>query len=100
MKVQQGTLASLAPTQLFDTIIYIDVLEHIEDDKAELRAALLHLNVLAGKSSCSVLRKHFSILNSTARLATIAVTRGGRFAHAVPKARACSKFTPWIPSGS
>jgi SAM-dependent methyltransferase len=37
-----GTLASL-PAQQFDTIIYIDVLEHIENDRAELNQAALRL---------------------------------------------------------
>jgi SAM-dependent methyltransferase len=34
-----GTLASLDPSEMFDTIVYIDVLEHIEGDAAELRLA-------------------------------------------------------------
>jgi SAM-dependent methyltransferase len=34
-----GTLQSLDTQQQFDTIIYIDVLEHIENDKDELAAA-------------------------------------------------------------
>jgi SAM-dependent methyltransferase len=34
-----GTLSSLDAAESFDTIIYIDVLEHIEDDAAELVAA-------------------------------------------------------------
>lgn len=33
-----GTIGAIG-TRLFDTIIYIDVLEHIEDDRAELNAA-------------------------------------------------------------
>src|SRR5579872_4366058 len=37
-----GTLQSL-PGQQFDTIIYIDVLEHIENDRDELLAAGTHL---------------------------------------------------------
>jgi SAM-dependent methyltransferase len=37
-----GTLESL-PGQLFDTIIYIDVLEHIEHDAEELKNAAAHL---------------------------------------------------------
>lgn len=50
--VQTGTLADVTDRQ-FDTVLYIDVLEHIEDDKGELaRAAELlspdgHLVVLA-----------------------------------------------------
>lgn len=34
-----GTLSDLAPSDRFDTIIYIDVLEHIEHDREELQAA-------------------------------------------------------------
>jgi len=35
-----GTLSSLDPEETFDTLLYIDVLEHIEDDAAEMvRAA-------------------------------------------------------------
>jgi 2-polyprenyl-3-methyl-5-hydroxy-6-metoxy-1,4-benzoquinol methylase len=34
-----GTLSSLDPNETFDTIIYIDVLEHIENDAAELAMA-------------------------------------------------------------
>ena len=37
-----GTLESLADQQ-FDTIIYIDVLEHIDDDREELNQAACHL---------------------------------------------------------
>ncbi|MGD0482232.1 MAG: class I SAM-dependent methyltransferase, partial [Terracidiphilus sp.] len=37
-----GTLQSLAGQQ-FDTIIYIDVLEHVENDKEELNRAAEHL---------------------------------------------------------
>jgi SAM-dependent methyltransferase len=43
-KVELGTLADLAPDRLFDTILYIDVLEHIEDDRAELQLAARHLD--------------------------------------------------------
>jgi SAM-dependent methyltransferase len=38
-----GTLQDL-PGRSFDTILYLDVLEHIEDDQAELRRAAAHLN--------------------------------------------------------
>lgn len=34
-----GTLADLSPGESFDAVIYIDVLEHIEDDAAEVRLA-------------------------------------------------------------
>jgi 2-polyprenyl-3-methyl-5-hydroxy-6-metoxy-1,4-benzoquinol methylase len=35
----QGTLESVDPNNQFDTIVYADVLEHIEDDRAELARA-------------------------------------------------------------
>lgn len=38
-----GTVDSLPPGERFDTIVYIDVLEHIEDDRRELREASLRL---------------------------------------------------------
>jgi len=41
-KVQCGTLQSLSGER-FDTILYIDVLEHIPDDRAELEGAVQHL---------------------------------------------------------
>jgi SAM-dependent methyltransferase len=41
--VEVGTVASLADDRRFDCILYIDVLEHIEADRAELRAASEHL---------------------------------------------------------
>jgi len=44
-EVRTGTLTSLTPTELFDTILYIDVLEHIKDDREELQLAAEHLNV-------------------------------------------------------
>lgn len=34
-----GTTASLPPDERFDTILYLDVIEHIEDSKGELRRA-------------------------------------------------------------
>ena len=38
-----GTIASLAPSRRFDSILYIDVLEHIADDRGELDRARAHL---------------------------------------------------------
>jgi SAM-dependent methyltransferase len=38
-----GTLRSLDASQRFDTIVYIDVLEHIENDREEFEAAASHL---------------------------------------------------------
>lgn len=39
-----GTLGDLSPGKTFDTILYIDVLEHIEDDHGEMKAAYARLN--------------------------------------------------------
>lgn len=39
-----GDLAALGRSRRFDAILYIDVLEHIEDDAAELRRAAAHLS--------------------------------------------------------
>lgn len=38
-----GTVADLPPDEAFDCILYIDVLEHIADDRAELERASQHL---------------------------------------------------------
>lgn len=38
-----GTIEALPTHERFDTILYIDVLEHIEDDRAELLRAAAHL---------------------------------------------------------
>lgn len=43
-EIISGTLQSLAPQEKFDSILYIDVLEHIENDRAELEAAAARLN--------------------------------------------------------
>jgi SAM-dependent methyltransferase len=42
-EIIQGTLADLDADQKFDTLVYIDVLEHIENDGEELRAAAARL---------------------------------------------------------
>lgn len=42
-EVKVGTMASLPETEQFDSILYIDVLEHIEDDLGEMRLAAKHL---------------------------------------------------------
>lgn len=39
-----GFVSSLPPQECFDTILYIDVLEHIADDREELRQASAHLS--------------------------------------------------------
>ena len=41
---KQGTINNLPGTEVFDTIIYIDVLEHIKNDKEELDRATAHLS--------------------------------------------------------
>jgi 2-polyprenyl-3-methyl-5-hydroxy-6-metoxy-1,4-benzoquinol methylase len=38
-----ATVQQLPAEERFDSILYIDVVEHIEDDRAELRAAVPHL---------------------------------------------------------
>ncbi len=43
-KAINGTLDDLPFSQKFDTIIYIDVLEHIENDKSEIEKAVTKLN--------------------------------------------------------
>ncbi len=42
--VKTGTVSSLSNDSRFDTILYIDVLEHIENDAAELSRAAAHLS--------------------------------------------------------
>jgi SAM-dependent methyltransferase len=42
-EARTGTLADLGPGEDFDSILYIDVLEHIADAKGELRLAASHL---------------------------------------------------------
>ena len=42
-EIQCGVLSDLPPEQRFDTILYIDVLEHIEDDRRELEEAASRL---------------------------------------------------------
>ncbi|MBI5569106.1 MAG: class I SAM-dependent methyltransferase [Desulfomonile tiedjei] len=43
IEIMVGTVADIPPDRKFDSILYIDVLEHIEDDAAELRSAASHL---------------------------------------------------------
>ena len=42
-RVRLGTVEELGPDELFDTILYIDVMEHIKNDQAEIRSAACHL---------------------------------------------------------
>ncbi|WP_435011781.1 class I SAM-dependent methyltransferase (plasmid) [Tundrisphaera lichenicola] len=42
-EVRVGTLGGADPAETFDTILYMDVLEHIEDDRAEVARAAAHL---------------------------------------------------------
>lgn len=43
VRVIQSDIGHMPPGEAFDTILYIDVLEHIADDAAELRRASHHL---------------------------------------------------------
>ena len=42
-EVRVGTLEDFDPSETFDTILYMDVLEHIEDDRGEVARAAGHL---------------------------------------------------------
>ncbi len=42
-EVRVGTVGALDATERFDSILYIDVLEHIEDDRTEAAQAAAHL---------------------------------------------------------
>jgi SAM-dependent methyltransferase len=44
VETRVGTLRGIAAEEKFDTLLYIDVLEHIEDDRGEMRAALERLS--------------------------------------------------------
>lgn len=44
-KSRVGTSADLEPKNLFDTIIYMDVLEHIKDDCSEVKIVTQHLSI-------------------------------------------------------
>jgi len=59
--VQIGTTADLDPRSRFDTILYIDVLEHIEDDRAEIARAA---ELLAPRGALIVLSPAFQQLFS------------------------------------
>jgi len=56
-----GVLADLAPAEFADTIIYIDVLEHIERDEEEMRVAAAHL---AARGHIVMLSPAFNFLYS------------------------------------
>jgi len=43
VETRVGTLQDIPVGEVFDTLLYIDVLEHIEDDRGEMRAALERL---------------------------------------------------------
>jgi SAM-dependent methyltransferase len=60
-KVQIGTTQDIDPQSRFDTILYIDVLEHIEDDRAEMARAA---NLLSPGGSVIVLSPAFQQLYS------------------------------------
>lgn len=43
-EVKVGSVATLAPEERFDAALYVDVLEHIEDDSGELARVAAHLS--------------------------------------------------------
>lgn len=43
LRIISGTLAALDATERFETVLYVDVLEHIKDDVGELARAVGHL---------------------------------------------------------
>lgn len=43
-KSKKGVSADIDATEKYDTILYIDVIEHIEDDRNELAHSIKHLN--------------------------------------------------------
>ena len=43
IEVRTGTIECVSKDELFDVVLYIDVLEHIEDDEAEVSRAAEHL---------------------------------------------------------
>jgi 2-polyprenyl-3-methyl-5-hydroxy-6-metoxy-1,4-benzoquinol methylase len=43
VEIRLGGLDAISPDEAFDTVLYVDVLEHIEDDRAELTRAAGHL---------------------------------------------------------
>jgi len=57
----QGTLQSFKPGLLFDTVLFIDVLEHIEDDRSELERAI---SCLSSNGRLIILSPAFNLLFS------------------------------------
>lgn len=60
-KIIMGTIAQLAQDKKFNTIIYIDVLEHIEDDRKEIQMAA---NLLLPGGRLIILAPAFNFLFS------------------------------------
>ena len=42
-EILAGSIGDLSPGRLFDCILYVDVLEHVEDDRSELARAARHV---------------------------------------------------------
>lgn len=61
IRIVNGSLDDIDAEIVFDTILYVDVLEHIEDDSAELRLAARHL---APGGALVVLAPAFQLLYS------------------------------------
>ena len=72
-RVEVGTLERLAREPAFDTLLYIDVMEHIEDDAGELARAASSSDP-AGTSSSSRPRINGCTLRSTRPSGTIGAT--------------------------
>ena len=81
--IRLGTAADLEPAEQFDTVLYIDVLEHIEDDRGELERCARHVRP-GGSSSCSARRTTGCSAPSIARSVTIAAIRPPRAKHITP----------------
>ncbi|MDX1431972.1 MAG: class I SAM-dependent methyltransferase [Gammaproteobacteria bacterium] len=61
-----GTLQDLEPGERFDTIFYIDVLEHIEDDTSEVAAAAARLE--EGGHLCVLVPAHQQLFSEFDRM--------------------------------
>jgi 2-polyprenyl-3-methyl-5-hydroxy-6-metoxy-1,4-benzoquinol methylase len=61
LDIVTGSLADAPPSAAFDTILYVDVLEHIEDDRRELELAA---KLLAPEGNLIVLSPAHSVLYS------------------------------------
>jgi ubiquinone/menaquinone biosynthesis C-methylase UbiE len=68
-----GTLETMAPEEVFDAILYIDVLEHIEDDGLELIRASRH--VKRGGVICVLAPAHPKLYSAFDRGSVISILK-------------------------